>query len=75
MMDPNFQFNDVLVKAHQDRLKELWSEPAGSRIERDEVGRSRIRTAAGNLLIRWGERVSGCERQSAARAARGRFAS
>ncbi len=75
MMEPNFHFNDVLVKAHQERLKELWNGQVSTSHVPGEAPKGRLRTATGNLLIRWGERVSGCERQAAARSVPGRFAS
>jgi hypothetical protein len=73
MMEPNFHFNDVLVTVHQARLKELWEESVHSTIGQEQSTKGRIRTTAGNLLIRWGERVSGCERQAAASSPHGRF--
>ncbi len=75
MMEPNFHFNDALVKAHQDRLKKLWNNDVNAFIDEGSTPRGWLRTATGNLLIRWGERVSGCERRAAANAAPGRLAS
>ncbi len=75
-MESNFHFNDTLVKEHQDRLmKEARHGQATVDLGEEAAPKGRIRTATGNLLIRWGERVSGCERRAAAHSAPGRLAS
>ena len=59
MLEPNFNTIDVHVQYKQERLKKMRGTSATTLIPHEQ---GRIRTAAGNLLIRWGERISGCER-------------
>lgn len=75
-MESNFHFNDELVKEHQERLmKQARHGRTTVDLDVEAAPAGRIRTMTGNLLIRWGERVSGCERRAAANAAPGRLAS